>query len=87
VVKSIKRILPLRFEEVEIAVKIPADYTGKAISALYSFGNVEKEEWQKDGSWICVMRIPAGMQGDLIDLLARVTKGEALTKVLRRIQG
>ena len=87
IVKSIKPILPIRFEEVEIAIKIPAEYTGKAISALYSFGNITQEEWQKDGSWICVMRIPAGMQADLMDVLAKVTKGEALTKILRRIQG
>jgi len=30
------------------------------------------------------MRIPAGMQGDLMDLLGRVTKGEAMTKILKR---
>jgi ribosome maturation protein SDO1 len=86
VVKALKPILPMRFEEIEIAIKIPPDYTGKAISTLYSFGNVLKEEWQRDGSWICVMRIPAGMHGDLIDLLGKVAKGEALTKVLKRIQ-
>ncbi len=86
IVKALKPILPMRFEEVEIAIKIPPEYTGKAISALYSFGNVVKEEWQRDGSWICIMRIPAGLQGDLLDLLAKITKGEALTKVLKRIQ-
>ena len=86
VVKALKPILPLRFEEIEIAIKIPPEYTGKAISALYSFGTVTKEEWQRDGSWICIMRIPAGMHGDLMDLLGRVAKGEALTKILRRIQ-
>ena len=84
IVKAIKPIIPLKFEEIDIAIKIPPDYTGKAISALYSFGNVLKEEWQRDGSWICVMRIPAGMQGDLMDLLGRVTKGEAMTKILKR---
>jgi len=86
IVKALKPILPLRFEEMEIAIKVPAEYTGKAISALYSFGNIIKEEWQKDGSWICVMRIPSGMHGDLMDLLGKVTKGEALTKILKRIQ-
>jgi ribosome maturation protein SDO1 len=86
VVKALKPILPLRFEEIEIAIKIPPEYTGKAIGALYAFGNVTKEEWQRDGSWICVMRIPAGMHGDLMDLLGKVAKGEALTKILRRIQ-
>ncbi len=86
IVKALKPILPLRFEEIEIAIKIPPEYAGKAVSALYSFGNVTKEEWQRDGSWICVMRIPAGMHGDLMDLLGKVAKGEALTKILRRIQ-
>lgn len=85
IVKALKHILPLKFEEMEVAIKIPPEYTGKAISALYNFGGVTKEEWQKDGSWICVMRIPSGMYGDLMDLLGKVTKGEALTKILRRI--
>ncbi|MEM1578199.1 MAG: ribosome assembly factor SBDS [Archaeoglobaceae archaeon] len=85
IVKALKPILPLKFEEMEIAIKIPAEYAGKAISALYNFGGVTKEEWQKDGSWICVMKIPSGMYGDLMDLLGRVSKGEALTKILRRI--
>ncbi|WP_290596875.1 MULTISPECIES: ribosome assembly factor SBDS [unclassified Archaeoglobus] len=85
IVKALKPILPLKFEETEIAIKIPPEYTGKAISALYNFGGITKEEWQRDGSWICVMRIPSGMYGELMDLLGRVAKGEALTKVLRRI--
>ncbi|MCS7130008.1 MAG: ribosome assembly factor SBDS [Archaeoglobaceae archaeon] len=85
IVKALKPILPLKFEEMEIAIKIPSQYTGKAISALYNFGGVLKEEWQKDGSWICVMKIPSGMYGELMDLLGRVSKGEALTKILRRI--
>ncbi len=86
VIKSLKPILPLRLEEIEVAVKIPPQYTGKAISALYSFGTIIKEEWQRDGSWICIIRIPAGMHGDLMDMLSRITKGEALTKILKRIQ-
>lgn len=85
IVKALKPILPLKFEEIEIAIKVPAEYAGKAISALYNFGGVTKEEWQKDGSWICVMKIPAGMYGDLMDLLGKTTKGEALTKILRRV--
>lgn len=85
IVKALKPILPLKFEETEIAIKIPPEYTGKAISALYNFGGIIKEEWQKDGSWICVMRIPSGMYGELMDLLGKIAKGEALTKILRRV--
>ncbi|AGK62179.1 rRNA metabolism protein, SBDS family [Archaeoglobus sulfaticallidus PM70-1] len=87
IIKALKPILPIRVEEVEIAIKIPPEYAGKSISALYSFGNIIQEEWQKDGSWICVIRIPAGLKGDLLDLLARLTQGEALTKELKRIRG
>jgi ribosome maturation protein SDO1 len=86
IIKALKPVLPIRVEELEIAIKIPAEYTGKAMGAIYSFGNVIQEEWQKDGSWICVMKIPAGMQGDLLDMLGRVTQGEAQTKILRRIR-
>ncbi len=86
ILKSLKPVIPLRFEELEIAIKVPPEYAGKAVGALYSFGNITREEWQKDGSWICVMKIPAGMQTELMDLLAKITKGEALTKILRRIQ-
>ncbi|MCC6027778.1 MAG: ribosome assembly factor SBDS [Archaeoglobi archaeon] len=85
IVKALKPILPLKFEEMEVAIKVPPEYAGKAISALYKFGGVTKEEWQRDGSWICLMRIPSGMYGELMDLLGRITKGEALTKILRRI--
>jgi len=87
IIKALKPVIPIRIEEIEIAIKIPSAYTGKAMGAIYSFGNVIKEEWQQDGSWICVMRIPAGMQGDLLELLGRLTQGEAQTKVLRRIHG
>ena len=85
IVKAIKPILPIRFEEVEVAVKIPSEYAAKSVSEMYSFGNVIQEEWQQDGSWICVIRIPAGMNTDLMDLLGKLTKGEALTKVVRRV--
>lgn len=85
IVKAIKPILPIRFEEIEVAVKIPSEYAAKSVSEMYSFGNVIQEEWQQDGSWICVVRIPAGMNTDLMDLLGKLTKGEALTKVVRRL--
>lgn len=85
IVKKIKPVIPIRFEEVEVAVKVPPEYAGRANPSIHSFGNITKEEWQRDGSWICVLRIPAGLQTDLMDLLGRVTKGEAETKTVRRI--
>ncbi|MEM2022769.1 MAG: ribosome assembly factor SBDS [Archaeoglobaceae archaeon] len=85
ILKALKPILPLKFEEMEVAVKIPSAYAGKAVSAIYNFGGVVREEWQSDGSWICVLKIPSAMYGELMDLLGKVAKGEALTKILKRM--
>jgi ribosome maturation protein SDO1 len=84
-VKALRPILPIRFEELRIAVKIPADFAGKAYGEIMAVSTMEKDEWQKDGSWICVVRIPAGIQNDFYDLINRVTKGEGVVKILNQI--
>jgi ribosome maturation protein SDO1 len=84
-VKALRPIIPIRFEELRIAVKIPADYAHRAYGDIHGGAVMEKEEWQKDGSWIGVVRIPAGIQGDFYDMINRLTKGEAEVKVLDQI--
>ena len=84
-VKALRPILPIRFEELRIAVRIPADYAHRAYGEIHSGATLEKEEWQKDGSWIGVMRIPAGIQGEFYDLVNRLSKGEAEVKVLDQV--
>lgn len=84
-VRALRPLIPIRFEELRIAVKIPADYAPKAYREIQAGVNLEKEEWQKDGSWICVLRIPAGIQSDFYTMLNRITKGEAEVKVLNQI--
>ncbi|MCD6145018.1 MAG: ribosome assembly factor SBDS [Methanosarcinales archaeon] len=81
--KAIRPIIPIRFDTVEIAVKIPADYAAKSYGEVVGFGEVLKEEWQADGSWIGVVKIPAGMQLDFYGLVNRISKGSAETKFLR----
>ncbi len=81
--KAIRPIIPIRFEEVKIAVKLPAEYAAKAYGNVAGFGNLTKQEWQNDGSWIGVLTIPAGRQDDLYTLLNRLTKGSAETKFLK----
>ncbi|MFQ6054478.1 MAG: SBDS family ribosome assembly factor, partial [Methanosarcinales archaeon] len=39
-------------------------------------------EWQSDGSWIGIIKIPAGLQTDFYGLVNRLTKGDAETKLL-----
>jgi len=81
--KAIRPIIPIRFEEVEVALKIPASYAPKAYGEIASFGKITKEAWQNNGSWIGVIKIPAGMQNELYSLINRLTRGEAETKLLK----
>jgi len=84
-VKALRPLLPIKFEEVRIAVKIPADYAPKAYGDIQAAGTMEREEWQKDGSWICVVRIPAGIQSEFYDLVNRLTKGQGEVKILNQV--
>lgn len=81
--KAIRPIIPIRFEEVKVAVKIPANYAPRAFGEISSFGKLVRDEWQNDGSWIGVVQIPAGAQPEFYDLVNKVSKGEAETKLLR----
>lgn len=81
--KAIRPVIPIRFEEVKVAVKFPAEYAAKGYGSVAKFGNLIKQEWQNDGSWIGVISIPAGMQDELYSLLNRLTKGSAETRLLK----
>ncbi|MHC1626001.1 MAG: ribosome assembly factor SBDS [Methanoculleaceae archaeon] len=84
-VKAIRPLLPIRFEELRIAVKIPAEYAPKAYGEIASAAQLEQDEWQSDGSWICVVRIPAGIQEEFYALVNRISQGDAGVKILERI--
>ncbi len=84
IVKDLRTILPLRFEVRTIAVKIPAEFTGRAYGHIKAFGEMLKEEWQKDGSWIGLIEIPVGMEQDFYSFLGKVTSGQAETKLIER---
>ncbi|HPJ84979.1 MAG TPA: ribosome assembly factor SBDS [Methanothrix sp.] len=82
--KAIRPLIPIRFEEVDVAVKIPPAYAPKAYGEIATFGKLQKEQWQNDGSWIGVVRLPAGLQNEFYSLVNRLSKGDAETKLLKR---
>lgn len=84
IVNQLKTVLPIRMEQVTIAIRIPAEFTGSAYGVVKRFGDVSKEEWQKDGSWIGVITIPAGLEADFVDRIGSNTKGHAEIKTLSR---
>jgi ribosome maturation protein SDO1 len=85
VVKALRPLLPIRFEELRLAIKIPPDFAAKAYGDIAAASTMEKDEWLKDGSWVCVVRIPAGIQGDFYDLINKLTKGEGVVKILNQV--
>ncbi|ABS56337.1 Shwachman-Bodian-Diamond syndrome protein [Methanoregula boonei 6A8] len=84
-VKALRPLLPIRFEELRLAVKIPPDFAARAYGDIAAACTMEKDEWQKDGSWVCVVRIPAGIQGEFYDLINKLSKGEGQVKILNQV--
>ncbi len=82
VVKVLRPLIPIKFEEKEVAIKIPAQYARKSIGVVKSFGELKKEEWQSDGSWICVIKLPAGVVEEFFEKLNSITHGDVQSKIL-----
>jgi ribosome maturation protein SDO1 len=81
--EALRPVIPIRFEEMTVAVQLPADHAGSGQAKIRQFGDLEREEWQSDGSWVGVVTFPAGMQNDFYDLANEVSSGEAETRVVK----
>jgi ribosome maturation protein SDO1 len=80
---ALRPVIPIRFDTVTIAAQIPADYAGSAQAKIREFGDLEREEWQPDGSWIGVVEFPAGLQNEFYDLVNEQTSGTAETQMVK----
>ena len=80
---ALRPVIPIRFDEVVMAVRLPAEYAGSGQARIRQFGELEREEWQNDGSWVGVVRFPAGLQNDFYDLANEVSSGEADTRIIK----
>jgi ribosome maturation protein SDO1 len=83
VVKQIRVIIPIKMEQVEMAIKIPSAFTAKGYNIVAQLAQIKKEEWQSDGSWASVVDLPAGLQMELLDKLNKLTHGRVQTKLLK----
>lgn len=83
IIEQLRPIIPISMDQVRISVKIPAEHIGRAYGVARNYGTLEREDWQSDGSWVGIIRIPAGMQNDFYDKLNDVTKGNVSTKILK----
>jgi ribosome maturation protein SDO1 len=80
---ELRPVIPIRFDEVVMAVQVPAEYAGSAQAQIRQFGELQEEEWQSDGSWVGVLKFPAGLQNEFYDLVNEHTSGEAETRVVK----
>ena len=80
---ALRPVIPIRFDTVTVAVQLPADHAGSGQAKVREFGDLEREEWQPDGSWIGVVEFPAGMQNDFYDLVNEVSSGTAETQIIK----
>ncbi|MEF8843448.1 MAG: ribosome assembly factor SBDS [Haloarculaceae archaeon] len=80
---ALRPVIPIRFDEVIMAVRLPPEHAGSGQAQVRQFGELEREEWQNDGSWVGVVRFPAGLQNDFYDLANEVSSGEAETRVIK----
>jgi len=84
VLKAIQTVIPIKFERIKLAVKIPAAFSGKGCNLVRNFGSVLKEEWSSDGSYLCLIEIPSGIQQDVYDRLNSLTHGQVEIKILKK---
>jgi len=80
ILEKIQEILPISMERVELEVKVPLQFAGKASSAIRAIAPVKKEDWKSD-SWVAVIEIPAGMQSEVLGKLNELTSGQVETRV------
>jgi len=83
IIDLLRPIIPISMENIRISVKIPAEYIGRAYGTIRNFGSLERENWESDGSWLGIIKLPAGMQNDFYDKLNDATKGNVSTKILK----
>ncbi len=83
ILDALRPLLPLSIERTKIAVKLLPSDAGRAYGEIRSYGTLLQEEWQPDGSWIGVVELPAGLQGEFLDRLNERTQGNAETTILK----
>jgi len=82
ILKKLQPIIPIRFENVVLAIRLTGEDYGKCYGDIKNFGKITKDEWQKDGSWIGLLELPAGLQADFYDKINSKTKGNADVKLI-----
>ena len=81
IVEKLRSIIPLKSENLDLEIIVPAQYAAQSYAVLKSTGTLKKEEWQANGSLKAILEIPAAARPNVIDRLGSITKGTATVEV------
>ncbi|KAG2473888.1 MAG: Ribosome maturation protein SDO1 [Nitrosopumilales archaeon] len=81
IVEKLRSIIPLKSENLDLEIIIPAQYAAKSYSVLKSVGTLKREDWLTNGSLKAILEIPAAARPNVIDRLGSITKGTATVEV------
>ena len=85
ILEKIQSIIPIKFEKMQVAIKVPPESAGRASSIIRNLGEMIRDEWAKDGSYICMIEIPSGIQQEIYTRLNDLTHGQVEVKVIKKI--
>ena len=76
---KLKFILPIKFERIKILVDIPIEISQKSYGIIKDY--TKKEEWKSDYLSVLI-EIPAGIEGEILDRINKISGGRAIIKKL-----
>jgi ribosome maturation protein SDO1 len=75
----LKPLIPLSFEPIRIAFRIPSSGYGACGKFLRQY--LDKEEWLSNGDWACIIECPPGMAGNLISKVKGVASNSEVKEL------
>ena len=80
VIAKLRPIIPIKIEQKQVNIIIPATYAGKSYQIVNSNSKILSDNWNSDGSWTVKVEIPAGLYPEFLDKLNSLTHGEVVVK-------
>ena len=77
IIESLRKIIPLKSEILELTVTVPSQFSGQSFSVFKTIGEIKSEQWLSDGSLQVILSINAGMKSSFLDRIGTATKGSA----------
>ena len=77
IIDPLRKILPLKSENLKLVVTIPAQFSSQSYSIIKGIGDLKDEKWLQDGSLKVIIEINAGIRLTFIERINSITKGSA----------